>query len=694
MERRFAPGLRLYPLLFCATLAAYLPAVKAGFIWNDSDYVTKPALQSVEGLGRIWFDVGATQQYYPLLHSAFWIEHRLWGDATMGYHLVNILLHATSACLLYLVLRRLFKAGSAAPALAAFLFALHPVYVESVAWISEQKNTLSTVFYLLAALAYLRFAENQPMQSHAKAQRREEINSNGFLRAFAPLRETGLGLYVLSLGLFIMALLSKTVTATLPGALLVVLWWQRGRLSWRRDVAPLVPWFAVGAASGLFSAWVERTYVGAHGSDFNLGALERVLLAGRAAWFYLGKLVWPADLIFIYQRWDVSSAAPGQYLCPIGVVAVLAALWFIRKRTRAPLAAALFFLGSLFPVSGFFNLYAFIYSYVADHWQYLPSIGIITLAAGGWEIGKAKAEKGKSEAAIYVFRLLPVFTLATLGILTWLQSGMYNDIETFYRETIRKNPGCWMAENNLGIILERAGRLNEALVHYDRALQIQPSARACYNLGVILRRQGKPDEAMAQFERALRLDPNFADARNNLGGTLGDLGRSAEAIAQFELALKIDPNSVGARQNIGIALAQEGRYDEAVAQLREALRLAPDFAECHANLGAILRREGRNPEAIAELQRAVQLKPGLTGAHVILGSTLAVEKRYDEAAVQFREALQLDPNAAEVHDFLGVTLCDLGRIEEARAEFTSALRINPNFTNARDNLERLPPQNQ
>ncbi len=370
MERRFASGPRLCLLLFCVTLAAYLPAVRAGFIWNDSDYVTKPALQTAHGLGRIWFEVGATQQYYPLLHSAFWIEHRLWGEAAMGYHLVNILLHAASACLLYFVLRRLFKPGSAAPALAAFVFALHPVYVESVAWIAEQKNTLSTVFYLLAALAYLRWeAGGRP-----RALR-------GYLAAFI---------------FFIAALLSKTVTATLPGALLVVLWWQRGRLSWRRDVAPLIPWFAVGAASGLFSAWVERTYVGAQGSDFDLGTLERGLLAGRSAFFYLGKLVWPADLIFIYPRWIVSGAVAGQYLYPIGVMALLAALWLIRKRTRGPLAAVLFFLGSLFPVSGLFNLYAFIYSYVADHWQYLPSIGIITLAAGGWENWeKRKEESGK-----------------------------------------------------------------------------------------------------------------------------------------------------------------------------------------------------------------------------------------------------------------------------------------------------------
>ncbi len=263
-------------LIFCATLAAYGPVYQAGLIWNDEDYVTKPELQSVHGLERIWFEVGATQQYYPALHSAFWVEHRLWGDAPWGYHLANVLLHALAACLLGLLLRRLAVPGAW---MAGLLFALHPVCVESVAWISEEKNTLSLVFYLLAAWAYLDFDRER--------------------------RWPG---YFLALGLFLLAVLSKSVTATLPGALLVVLWWRRGRLTWR-DAAPLAPWFAIGAADGLFTGWVERTLIGAHGTDFDLSFAQRCLVAGRVTWFYLGKLVWPANLIFIYPRWQVSAGA-------------------------------------------------------------------------------------------------------------------------------------------------------------------------------------------------------------------------------------------------------------------------------------------------------------------------------------------------------------------------------------------------
>src|ERR1700690_3205406 len=343
----------LMALVFCATLIAYLPALGGGFIWNDSDYVTAPALRSLRGLGRIWTEVGSTQQYYPLLHSAFWVQHLFFGDRPMGYHIATVVLHALSAVLLALVLRRLFRAAPAgAEWLAALLFALHPVHVESVAWISEQKNTASLAFYLASAFVYLRFDETRRPGSYAAA-----------------------------LALFACSLLCKTVTATLPAALLVAFWWKRGRLGMRRDVAPLVPWLALGAAAGLFSSWVERRYIGAQGAGFEISWAARVLVAGRAVWFYLGKLAWPFGLNFVYPRWTVDTADWTQWLFPLGVVGAGAVLWALRARGRGPLAAFLFFTGSLFPALGFVNLYGARYSWVWDHWQYLPDLGPIALAA-------------------------------------------------------------------------------------------------------------------------------------------------------------------------------------------------------------------------------------------------------------------------------------------------------------------------
>jgi hypothetical protein len=265
--------------------------------------------------------------------------------------LINILLHTLSAFLFAVILRRLAVPGAF---LAAVIFALHPVHVESVAWISEMKNTLSALFYLGAALAYLQFCEKRKK-----------------------------GLYALALVFFVLALLSKTVSATLPAALLVVFWWKRGRLSWRHDALPLMPFFVLGAGGGLLTAWIERTMIGAQGAEYQFTLIERGLIAGRALCFYLGKLFWPADLIFIYPRWQISADAWWQFLYPLGVAILIGILWLVRKHSRAPLAAMLFFSGTLFPALGFFNVYPFRFSLVADHFQYLASLSIIALFSAG-----------------------------------------------------------------------------------------------------------------------------------------------------------------------------------------------------------------------------------------------------------------------------------------------------------------------
>ena len=298
-------------LMLCATLLAYLPALRGGLLWDDNMHVTRADLQGLHGLWRIWFDLGATQQYYPLLHSAFWLEHRFWGDAVLGYHLTNVLLHAASACLLVMIVRRLSLPGAW---LAGFVFALHPVCVEAVAWISEQKSTLSGVFYLAAALTYLHFD-----RTRRKSQ------------------------YFTALGLFVLALMCKTVTATLPAAMLVVFWWQRGRLAYRRDVLPLVPWLAVGAAAGLFTAWVESTpqLIGAQGPQYALTLPQRLLLAGRVPWFYAWKVLWPANLMFTYPRWKIDSGDLRQYLFPMGLAALAVALGLLARKNRGPMAGFL-----------------------------------------------------------------------------------------------------------------------------------------------------------------------------------------------------------------------------------------------------------------------------------------------------------------------------------------------------------------
>ena len=344
-------------LIFLASMIAYLPAMGGGFIWDDNDYVTEnPTLRDVAGLREIWLDPSATPQYYPLVHSSFWIEYQLWGLNPTGYHVVNVLIHILNALLLWRVLTR-FSVPVAW--FAALVFAIHPVHVESVAWITERKNVLSGFFYLSAVLCFLNFDDFTKL--HVQEARRRY------------------GWYVAAHVCFIAALFSKTVASTLPAALLVMIWWKRGKITLRNIVA-LLPMFAIGVFMGLFTVRLEKEQVGAQGIDWELSLIERLLIAGRAIWFYAGKLVWPFELIFTYPRWNIDHNQAWQYVFPAGVLAVLVGLWMTRNRIgRGPLAAVCFFCGTLFPALGFFDVYPMIFSFVADHFQYMASIGVIVL---------------------------------------------------------------------------------------------------------------------------------------------------------------------------------------------------------------------------------------------------------------------------------------------------------------------------
>jgi protein O-mannosyl-transferase len=580
MERTSRPAAAFLGI-FCLVLLAYLPALNGGLVWDDDAHITRPELQSFDGLWRIWFDLGATQQYYPLLHSAFWLEHRLWGDAVAGYHLANLVLHALSAFLLAMILKRLSIAGAW---LAAVIFAVHPICVESVAWISEQKNTLSAAFYLSSALIYLDFGEKRRKSS-----------------------------YFVALGLFLLALLSKSVTATLPAALLVILWWRRGRLNWKRDIVPLAPWLVIGVASGLLTAWVEKRFVGAEGAPFALSLAQRCLVAGRAIWFYFAKVIWPGNLMFIYPRWTLDSRIFEQYAFPLGVVAVAAAFLWLARKNRAPLAAFLFFTGTLVPALGFVNVYPFRFSYVADHFQYLASLGVIVPAA--WLLRSA----GK---------LLPAALVAALSIVTWSQSANYSSAEALYRDTVARNPSSWLAENNLGgLLMKLPGRAQEAIPHLEAALRLNPKlAEAHNNLGLILGDlPGRSSDAIAEYQAALGIRPDYADAHNNLGSALSDAGRRDQAIAEYREALRLRPNYAEAHNNLGSALSElPDQLPAAIAEFEAALQIDPNLAEAQANLGtALVKIPGRLPEAISHLEAAVRIRPEMQPWRQILAQVRA-----------------------------------------------------------------------
>jgi tetratricopeptide (TPR) repeat protein len=648
-------------LLFCMTLVAYLPAIRGGVLWDDDHHLTSPDLQSLHGLWRIWFELGATQQYYPLLHSAFWLEHRFWGDAVLGYHLTNLTLHFLSACLLVTILIHLRVRGAW---LAGFLFALHPVCVEAVAWISEQKSTLSAVFYLASALCYLHFDRDRRLRQ-----------------------------YFLASALFVLAILSKTITATLPAGILVVLWWQRGRVEWKRDVMPLLPWFGLGAAAGVMTTYVESNVIGARGPEFALTFGQRCLLAGRATWFYTGKLVWPSDLTFFYPRWTLDTEAWWQYLFTAAALAMLAVLTWLaaRRHWRGPLAGYLFFVGTLFPALGFFNVYPFLYSYVADHFQYLASVGIIVPAAFGLTVAAERASISHGRALLLAGALVGI-----LMLLTWRQSHVYQDARTLYQETLARNPECWLAHNNLGAeLLEAHGRLPDAISHFEAALRLQPNYPQTYNnLGLALSSlPGRVAEAVPYFEAAVRIQPDYAQAQNNLGLALSKLpGRLPDAIEHFESALRTKPGYAEAHNNLGSALsATPGRLADAISEYRAALRIRPDYAEAHYNLGnALADTPGRLAEAISQYQEALGLQPENPQAHNNLGIALAMTPgRLEEAVVEYQAAIRLWPDFVDAHYNLALALSKSGQTSGAISEGEAALRINPHFEPARRMLERF-----
>ena len=584
------PDSALWMLLWLATFIAYRPALNGGFVWDDDGHITKLALRSAHGLWRIWFDLGATQQYYPLLHSLFWIEYQIWGDSAIGYHVVNVALHAAAATLVVAIARRLELPGAW---LAGFAFALHPVCVESVAWISEQKNTLSALFALASVFVYLRFDRTR--------SRRD---------------------YFFAAALFVLALLSKTITATAPGALLVILWWKRGRLEWKRDVVPLLPWLGVGAGAGLFTAWVEKTYIGAQGADFALTPVERVLIAGRALWFYLGKLIWPANLIFSYPHWDVDPKQRWQFLFPAAWIGVGIFLWRIARRNRGPLAGFLIFTGMLFPMLGFLNVYPFRYSYVADHFEYLASLGVIVPAACAATLLLRRAPK--------VIAFAPVLLMFVFVVLTGRQSVKYMDAETLYRDTLDKNPASWMAHNGLGNILMQDGDANAALPQYDSALRLRSNIPEPHlSRGLALARSNPPrlEEAIEEDRTALRLNPAWAEAHVNLGNALGRLGRNEEAIAEYRTALRLKPNLPEAHNSLGNALARSGQPEDATRQYRAALRIDPAYIDAHVNLGTVLSElPGHRAEAMAEYEAALEMRPDLTQIREALRQLQAAER--------------------------------------------------------------------
>lgn len=667
------------PLLIALVIVAYLPAFTADFIWDDDHYVTQnPVLRTPDGLKRIWFDIGATPQYYPLVHTSFWIEYRLYRLNAVGYHAVNILLHAANAIVLWQLLRRLQLRGAW---LAVALFALHPVCVESVAWVTERKNVLSGLFYLSAAYFFIHW-----MQRRGDFER---APSTGSQQAATTNRTPGHAPYFLALALFLCALLSKTVTASLPAALLLVVWWKTGRLT-RRQTAPTLPMFALAVAAAALTAWMERSEVGAEGTDWNFSIADRILIAGRACWFYLGKLLWPHPLVFIYPRWTIDDSEVWQYAFPIAALVLLAALFHLRHRIgRGPLTAALFFGGTLFPALGFFNVYPMRFSFVADHFQYLAAIGPLTLIAAALPRIFARPQ-ANGRVNVRTLSLVVIALLTTFGTLTFRQSRIYRDIETLWRHTLAHNPDCWMAHGNLAKTLAERGDTTTALDHARRVLEARPDLPSSHtNYGDILSLARRHAEATPHYERALAINPSHLKAHFSLADALMALNRPSDAIPHYQAVLKAQPDFPTCLRRLGSAFEAVGRFPEALATYTRALELQPHSAETLYGIGRAHFFMNNLPAAGEFFRRTIAARPDHAEAYNDLATVMAALGNDGDALKCLDRAIQIKPDYVVGRFNRALLLEGMGRAADAAVELQSVLRLQPDHAEATQRLARL-----
>ena len=533
-------SLALWPIV----LLVYLPALlSVDFIWDDF-VIGTDTVRTLDGLRQIWFspaDIPAEGHYWPLTYTSFWLEQKLWGKIASGYHATNVLLHLANTLLLWHLLRRFTVPGAW---VAAAVFAVHPVHVESVAWIIERKDVLSGMFYLLAATAWVRFAE-QPRPRW----------------------------YLASLAAYVGGLLSKSVVVTLPVALLIWHWWKRGRVTWS-DLLRVAPFFVVGGAITVADLLFNRSR-GVGGFDYSL--MERALIAGRAFWFYVGKLFWPLDLAGIYPHWEVREGDPLAWLGLGGAVALAAAFWLLRRRIgRGPLAGLLFFTVTLSPVLGFVDFNFMLFSFVADRYQYLASIGITTMvvAVAAWGVAALRRTgvvRGNVANAVLI-----VLVLAALGTLSWRHASLYRDGSRFFAHVVSYNPTARDAHLNLGSELLSRNRLEEALDAYRIAAEQRPDdCKPPYGAGLTLYHLRRLEQAAAGYLRALHLCPRYGKALTDFAELRFDQQRYEEALQLANTAIEIQQRNAKAWVHRSRALQRLGKAEQALGSIERALAIEP-----------------------------------------------------------------------------------------------------------------------
>jgi len=641
------------------TLWIYWPSLRGELIWDDEWYVRmNPSLHDLRGLWRFWFQPGSWVEYYPVQETVQWVQWQLWGEHTLGYHLTGLFLHIVNALLVW---KLLAKFGLRFAWLGGLIFAVHPVQVDSVAYICELKNTLSLPFFLLSMMAWIDFDEGKSVLDYRK-----------------------------SLEFFLVAMLCKISMAPFWVIILLYAWWKRGRIGWN-DFLNCAPFLLVAVVFSYLTIWSGAVYEkSAHAVAAATplsGILSRLDAAGQIGTVYFARCFLPWNHFLIYPQWPLHEDSLLAWLPWVVMAGVIGFLWHKRADwgRHALLGLGFFFL-FLAPFLGFVPVSYMNFTWVMDHFLYLPIIGLIGLVVAGMEGLYARLSAG---ARLVAVGILPVVVILLTG-LSRAFDGFYISEEGFWLKMLQSNPTVWMAHTNLGSRYLELERFPEALVQEKQALVLRPdSGDDYYNLGLVLEKMGRAQEAKTEYERAMKLSPGNTKIYLNLGEMMRRAGDAAKAEDYFREGLKIAPDDASLDTDLAASLVQSGRPREAIAIYEQVAENNPDMAQFQYNLGNALLQMGSLDEAVQHLEAAVSLDPKLVSAHENLGVALAQLGRLPEAMDQFEDVLQLNPNSWQALDNLGMALAQTGHILEAIDRFERALEINPQDAKASDSLAKL-----
>jgi tetratricopeptide (TPR) repeat protein len=656
------------------TIVLYWPAVSCNFINYDDDvYVTSNAhVQHGLTLDNIkWAFINPVDaNWHPVTMLSHMLACQIFGLNPAGHHLINMLLHAANTILVFLLLQYLTNAPWRSALVAAF-FGLHPLHVESVAWVTERKDVLSTFFGLLSLIFYARYAKAE--------SEKQKAESNGFFPS--SIRHPLFSLaYCLSFGCLALGLMSKPMLVTWPFVFLLLDYWpleRFNRASFGQMLIEKIPFFVPAAVVGVATFIVQnQNAVVATVGRLSIGArCENALISYCR---YLGKLIWPADLAVFYphpHHWPLPEVlGAGAALAGISVIA-----WLMRRRSPFVLMGWLWFLGTLVPVIGLVQAGQ---QAMADRYAYFPSLGFLIIVIwGACEFARQRRDLAMALSVAGVIALIICF-----GV-TRLQLGYWRDSETLMRHALEVTRNNYVAYNNLGAALNSRGMVDEAISQFQKAIQANQNYSGSFdNLGAAYYKKGELDEAILQFQEAIRLNPNDSGAHNNFGNALLAKGQLDEAILQFREAIRLEPDDAQAHYNLANTLDKKGEFDEAIVQYQKALVLNPYFTDAYDNLGNVYNKAGRLDDAIGQFQEAIRIEPKDAGSYNNLGNVLQAKGRLDEAMNQFQEAIRLNPNFAEAHNNLGNTLFARGRTDEAIQQYQDAVQLNPDYAQAYNNL--------